>query len=361
MPPAIRISKRPLLDEIDRSAEQGFELALEFDEVPESPGRRGMERHQYIDVAVRPEVRSHGGTEDGQLVDEPPAGKLNESVPGDVDGVRSRHPCILPAPSLREPTPTESSDLAVPPFDFRLPTLYPQSMDLRIVLVEPQDAGNIGAAARAMKNFGYSDLVIVEKMPARVDTISEWWATGAQDLVHGARRVATLEEALADCHMTVATTAVRGREVYDQMTPKALARFASESLSSDERLAVVFGRERSGLTAEEVSLCQRTATIETSPEFPTMNLAVSVAVFCYELAGGLRPMPEPKESAQDELLQLMHRRAFDLLRDVGFLYPDNPERVYRELRALAGRAHLTTREASLILAAISKLEYATRK
>jgi tRNA C32,U32 (ribose-2'-O)-methylase TrmJ len=92
-----------------------------------------------------------------------------------------------------------------------------------------------------------------------------------------------------------------------------------------------------------------------------MNLAVSVAVFCYELAGNLRPAPESKEPAPDELLQMMHGRAFDLLRDVSFLYPDNPERVYREFRALAGRAHLTQREASLILAAISKLEYATRK
>jgi tRNA/rRNA methyltransferase len=234
-------------------------------------------------------------------------------------------------------------------------------MELRIVLVEPQDAGNVGAAARAMRNFGYGDLVIVEKVPARVDTISEWWASGAEDLVHSARRVATLEEALADCHLTVATTAARARDTYDPLTPKSLAEFASGTLGKGERLAVVFGRERSGLTTEEVSLCQRSATVETNPAFPTMNLAVSVAVFCYELAGSLRSAQEPKESAPDDLLQLMHRRAFDLLRDVRFLYPDNPERVYRELRALAGRAHLTTREAALILAAISKLEYATRR
>jgi len=233
-------------------------------------------------------------------------------------------------------------------------------MDVRIVLVEPQDAGNIGAAARAMKNFGYTDLVVVEKTPARVDSISEWWASGAEDMVHGAPRVATLEEALADCHMTVATTAARRRDTYDQLTPKTLAAFASESLATGEKLAVVFGRERSGLTTEEVALCQRTATVETNPEFPTMNLAVSVAVFCYELSGGLRPAPESKEPATDDLLQMMHTRAFDLLRDVSFLYPDNPERVYREFRALAGRAHLTQREASLILAAISKLEYAVR-
>lgn len=226
--------------------------------------------------------------------------------------------------------------------------------------MEPQDAGNIGAAARAMKNFGYSDLMVVEKTPARVDTISEWWASGAEDMVHGAPRVSTLEEALVGCHMTVATTAARKRDTYDQLTPKTLSRFASESLAEGERLAVVFGRERSGLTTEEVALCQRTATVETNPEFPTMNLAVSVAVFCYELAGSLRPAPETKEPATDDLLQMMHRRAFDLLRDVSFLYPDNPERVYREFRALAGRAHLTQREASLILAAISKLEYATR-
>jgi tRNA/rRNA methyltransferase len=230
-------------------------------------------------------------------------------------------------------------------------------MDVRIVLVEPQDAGNIGAAARAMKNFGYRDLVVVESTPARVDSISEWWASGAEEMVHSAPRVATLEEALADCHLTVATTAARKRDTYDQLTPRTLARFASESLAEGERLAIVFGRERSGLTTEEVALCQRTATIETSPEFPTMNLAVSVAVFCHELAGSLRPAPESKDPATDDLLQMMHRRAFDLLREVSFLYPDNPERVYREFRALAGRAHLTHREVSLLLAAISKIEW----
>src|SRR6187399_2628570 len=113
-------------------------------------------------------------------------------------------------------------------------------MRVRIVLVEPQEAGNVGAAARAMKNFGFTDLWIVEKRAARVDDVSSWWAVGAIDVVENATRVGTLEEALADCHLTVATTAIRGRQVYDQLQPFDVARLAEETLGDEHRLAIVF-------------------------------------------------------------------------------------------------------------------------
>ena len=85
--------------------------------------------------------------------------------------------------------------------------------NVRIILVEPLEAGNVGAAARAMKNFGFTDLWIVGGKTERTDNVSAWWAVGAIDVVENATRVDTLEEALADCHLTVATTAVRGRQV----------------------------------------------------------------------------------------------------------------------------------------------------
>src|SRR4028119_2220548 len=91
-------------------------------------------------------------------------------------------------------------------------------MHVRVVLVEPQDAGNVGASARAMKNFGFTDLWIVGGKQ-RVDDVSSWWAVGANDVVDAATRVATLDEALGDCHLTVATTAVRARQVYEELMP----------------------------------------------------------------------------------------------------------------------------------------------
>jgi TrmH family RNA methyltransferase len=229
-------------------------------------------------------------------------------------------------------------------------------MHVRIILVEPLEAGNVGAAARAMKNFGFTDLWIVGGKQERTDNVSTWWAVGAIDVVDNATRVDTLEEALADCHLTVATTAVRGRQVFEQLNPFDVARLAEEQLADDHRLGVVFGREKFGLSGREVMLCQRTASIPTWPEFPTMNLAQSVAIFCYELGKGLRPRTEAPEPAVHHLIQLLYGHSRSLLHEIGYFGDKNPDRICAELQALAGRATLTTREASLLLALVRQLE-----
>src|SRR5216684_584566 len=162
-------------------------------------------------------------------------------------------------------------------------------MRLRIVLVEPHEAGNVGAAARAMKNFGFAELVIVGSRPQVTRDAAEWWAKGGTDVVQSAQHFETLQDALTDVHLSVATTAVRGRQVYEQLTPFEVARLAEENLGEHHILALVFGREEWGLSGEEMAMCQRTASIPTSPDSPTMNLALAVAIFCYELGKGLRP------------------------------------------------------------------------
>src|SRR5687768_13534279 len=121
-------------------------------------------------------------------------------------------------------------------------------MKVRVVLVQPQESGNVGAAARAMKNFGFTDLVIVgDREKHKIDEKSTWWAMGADDVLERITRVTSLEEALADCTMTVATTAVRARHVSEQLTPEDVAGIASRNLGSDDRIAMVFGREKWGL------------------------------------------------------------------------------------------------------------------
>jgi tRNA/rRNA methyltransferase len=229
-------------------------------------------------------------------------------------------------------------------------------MKVRIVLVEPHEAGNVGAAARAMKNFGFDDLWIAGPRPQRLDNISEWWAKGASDLLESAVRVPSLHEALADVHLSVATTAVRGKRVFEQLAPHEVAALASSQLSGDERLAIVFGREESGLSGAEIALCQRTAVIPTAPAFPTMNLAQSVAIFCYELGKGLRPAPAPREPAPGHLLQVLNERARRMFDEVGFFGDKSADRMCAELQALAGRAVLSTREASLLLSLVSHIE-----
>jgi TrmH family RNA methyltransferase len=229
-------------------------------------------------------------------------------------------------------------------------------MHVRIVLVEPRDAGNVGAAARAMKNFGFTDLWIAGGGAERTDDVSAWWAVGANDVVESATRVASLAEALVDCHLAVATTAARERHVFEQLTPAETARLAEETLGEEHRLALVFGRERWGLSGSEIAMCQRTASIPTWPEFPTMNLAQSVAIFCYELGRGLRPRPGAKEPAPHQLLQQLNVHARALFEEIGTFGDKSPDRICAELQALAGRAVLTTREASLLLALLRSIE-----
>jgi len=229
-------------------------------------------------------------------------------------------------------------------------------VNVRIVLVEPRESGNVGAAARAMKNFGFTDLVIVGQSTERTDDISAWWAVGANDLVESATRVPTLEDALTDCHLTVATTAVRGRHVFEQLSPSDVATLAQETLADEHRIALVFGRERSGLSGREIAMCQRTASIPTWPEFPTMNLAQSVAIFCYELGRGLRSRAQRPDPAPHQLVDLVNVHARALLQEVGFFGDKSPDRMCSELQALAGRAVLTTREASLLLALVRQIE-----
>ena len=206
-----------------------------------------------------------------------------------------------------------------------------------------------------MKNFGFTDLWITGTRDPRTDDVSSWWAVGALDVVENATRVPTLAEALVDCHLTVATTAVRMRQVHEQLSPAEVARLAEETLGDEHRLAIVFGREKSGLTAAEVRLCQRTASIATWPEFPTMNLAQSVAIFCYELGKGLRPRAAAPDPAAHQLVQHLQTHTRALLERIDYFGDKNPDRICAELQALAGRAMLTTREASLLLSLVRAL------
>jgi tRNA/rRNA methyltransferase len=186
--------------------------------------------------------------------------------------------------------------------------------------------------------------------------VAGWWASGADELLADARFAATLGEAIADAHLTVATTSMRGRTSPVSFTPRTLAEtFAN--LGGDQTLALVFGREDSGLTREELMLCQHTAAIPTNESFPTMNLAQSACVFCYELSS-IQPKAIDRELPQAEIVERLHQRARELLLEVGFLHENNPDRIYDDLRAIAGRADLDAREVTILLGMIRQIEWA---
>ena len=220
------------------------------------------------------------------------------------------------------------------------------------MLVEPQEAGNVGAVARAMKNFGFDDLVIVGKHP-ELFPFAGWWASGAEDLLQRAGFAATLQEAVGDSNLTVATTSMRGRTNPADFTPSTLA----AQFAGTEKLSLVFGREDSGLTREELALCQRTAVIPTSENFPTMNLAQAVCVFCFALSTITRATTS-RTLAPAALVERMHERFESLLLEAGFLHANNPARIYDDIRAIFGRAGLDERDATILLGIIHQLEWA---
>jgi TrmH family RNA methyltransferase len=228
---------------------------------------------------------------------------------------------------------------------------------LRIVLVEPREAGNVGAAARVMKNFGFDELWIVGEHP-ELKPLSWWWASGADDVVENARFAPTLQNALADAHITVATTSSRGRITTGDQTPVAIAELFA-SMDGAQTLALVFGREDSGLTREELALCEKTAVVPTNPAFPTMNLAQSVGVFCYELST-MERAPSPRDLAPAGTVERLHERAQSLLAEVGFLHGTNPDHIYDDLRVIAARAALDEREATIMMGMIRQIEWAVR-
>ncbi len=231
--------------------------------------------------------------------------------------------------------------------------------NLRIVLVEPKEAGNVGAVARVMKNFGFGDLWIVgEDLP--LAPAAGWWASGADDVLENAHHVPTLHHAIGDAQLTIATTSARGRKTPVDFAPSDVAQLFAE-LPATDTMALVFGREDRGLTREEVVQCQRTASIRTDPDFPTMNLAMAVGLFCFVCSGGLqaavgrqKPATTRSEAA---LLERLHERAESLLLEVGFLHENNPDRIYDDLRAIAGRADIDAREATILLGIIHQIEW----
>ena len=228
---------------------------------------------------------------------------------------------------------------------------------LRIVLVEPREAGNVGAVARVMLNFGFNELWIVGEHPQLLPTAG-WWASGADEILAAARFAPTLHEAVADAHLTVATTSMRGRTSPVSFTARTLgARYAT--LTDTQTMALVFGREDHGLTREELLLCQHTAAIPTNGRSPVMNLAQSAGVFCYELSD-ITPAPAGRDLPDAAAIERLHQHARALLLSVGFLWQENPDHIYDDLRNMVARADLDAREAKIVLGIIRQIEWKIR-
>ena len=163
---------------------------------------------------------------------------------------------------------------------------------LRIVLVGTQHPGNIGSAARAMKTMGFSRLVLVapERFPhPEADAL----AAGAGDVLEAATRVETLAEAVADCHLVLGCTARSRRIALEELHPRQAAARGLTTARQGGDVALVFGRERTGLENDELQLCHAAVHIPANPDYSSLNLAAAVQVLAYELRVGWSPDAAP--------------------------------------------------------------------
>lgn len=229
---------------------------------------------------------------------------------------------------------------------------------IRIVLVETSHPGNIGAAARAMKTMCLTDLVLVN--PAEFphpDAAAR--ASGAADLLERARVAASLDEALAGCTLVAGTSARRRGIGPPELAPRdCAARLATGA--QQQGVALVFGRERTGLTNEELGRCHLLVNIPANPAYASLNLAAAVQVLCYELMLARHEAPAAAGSetplATADEMERFYEHLESAALETGFLDPANPKHLMRRLRRLFNRAQPDQNEINILRGLLAALQ-----
>ena len=224
---------------------------------------------------------------------------------------------------------------------------------IRIVLVRPSHPGNIGAAARAMKNMGFNQLYLVdpEDFPSAVATAR---ASGAEDLLEQVIICDQLEQAISDCHYVITTTARNRSLQWDNLD----ARKASKQIHKQGQLgqvAVIFGPERTGLSNPEIELSHQLVHIPVSEEFSSMNLAAAVMLICYEIR--MSSIAEPKsyiseseieQSATSGQVEGFVQHLFEVMDQIGFLTNKPAERLSGRIRRLFSRSRMSQQDVNIM-------------
>ena len=221
---------------------------------------------------------------------------------------------------------------------------------IRFILVEPQTAGNAGSVARALKNLGFSRLSLVRPCFALDDREALMMAVDAADILTGAVVHDGLDGALAGAHSVVGTSRRKGKH---RRPHYRLDRFSGElsRLVAAGELALVFGREDSGLTDRELDRCTHLIHLPAADDYPSFNLAQAVLLTAYELR---RAHPdsldaEPLEPpAEQEAREAMYEHLAHALSAIGFLQQDTVEPIMRRMRRLLGRAAATEDEVRML-------------
>ena len=225
---------------------------------------------------------------------------------------------------------------------------------IKIVLVETSHPGNIGAVARAMKNMAMSNLRLVSpKIFPSADATSR--ASGANDILSGADVYDSLSEAIADCQIVLGASA-RDRTIsWPELTARACAEKYVGSTNSKVNVAIVFGRENSGLKNHELDLCHYLLRIPCNSDYSSLNLAAAVQVVSYELfiASGIKEISTIGDKDADPLasmkqMELFYQHLQQTIADIGFLHVEKTQSVMRRLRRIFNRIELDTKELDIL-------------
>jgi tRNA (cytidine32/uridine32-2'-O)-methyltransferase len=228
---------------------------------------------------------------------------------------------------------------------------------IRCVLVETTHTGNLGAVARALKTMGLTRLALVNpKQPPDAEALAR--ASGADDLLERAVIHRDLVSALSGCRLVIGSSArLRSLQWPLLEPPEAARRLLAEAAQGD--VALVFGRESSGLSNEELARCHYLVHIPTNPQFSSLNLAAAVQVLAYEIrrtwreCRGERLMDPPRELATAEALEGLHAHLAQTLLDLGFADPTQSNRLLMRLRRLFNRARLDWVEINILRGILS--------
>ena len=231
--------------------------------------------------------------------------------------------------------------------------------NISIVLHKPKYAGNIGAVARAAKNMGIRNITVVGSGDFDREEMQQRSTHLAADVLDDIQYVEDTAEALGGFRYIVGTTARLGKARGPFTTPRQAAQDIAD-ISQKNRIALLFGPEDTGLANEELRLCHTVVTIPTSREFTSLNLSHAVMILCYEIfvasSSAATTETTPKLALSSEL-EGMYGQIKELLADIGFLNPENPDYWMMHLRRFFARAGILSREVKIVRGICRQLQW----
>ena len=237
--------------------------------------------------------------------------------------------------------------------------------NIRIVLVETSHPGNIGGVARAMKNMCLENLYLVNPLSfPHADASSR--ASGADDVLGKTTVCQSLDEALQECNLVLGASARSQRYIsWPQVDTRQCGELVASS-AHKEQVAIVFGRENSGLSNEELERCHYLVHIPCNPAFSSLNIAAAVQVICSEIFHAVRQGNEVEEGDETEYATASDMDGFyshleQTLIEIEFLNPEHPHKLMRRLRRLFNRARLNKNEWNILRGILTEVNKQTAK